>query len=165
MNPDLDGLIGRADTLAKDGRYEEALSLATDLVQRYPDEMKVWSMRAYLYTCKDDYERAIADLSQAIGLNPAEPVLFYDRGRYQSRLGLFEAAADDFGKGLALCDHYRDDYYRESLHFFRAEALIELGRKREALEDLSHVRDDLRTWTFKLRTKSELLAQCVEHSS
>ena len=165
MIPDCDGFIGRAEALAKERRYEEALSLATDLVQQHPNEMKVWSMRAYLYACKGDFERAVGDLTQAIGINSTEPVLFYDRGRYQSRMELFKAAVDDFGAGLALCDQFRDDYYRKSLHFFRAEALIELGRKREALQDLSHVRDDLRTWTYKLRTKSELMTQCVERPS
>jgi tetratricopeptide (TPR) repeat protein len=159
MSPDLDGLIAKAKALANESRYDEAISLATDLVQRYPNEMKVWSLRAYLYTFKNDFELAVADLTRAIDINDMEPVLLFDRGRYESRVGRFGAAVEDFGRGLALCDHYRDDYYRETLHFFRAEALIELGRKREALEDLSQVRDDFTSWTYKLRTKSELRAQ------
>jgi tetratricopeptide (TPR) repeat protein len=165
MSPDLDSLIAKADALAKEGRYEDAMSLATDMLESHPNEMKLLSLRAYLHACKHDLEQAIIDLTQAIRINPMEPVLFYDRGRYESKLGHFQSAVDDFGRGLELCDHYRNDYYRESLYFFRAEALVELGRKHEALQDLSHVRDDLRTWTYKLRTKSELLAQCAERSS
>jgi tetratricopeptide (TPR) repeat protein len=165
MSPHLDDLIARTKALAKERRYDEAISLATDLVQRYPNEMKVWSSRAYLYGCKNDFELAVADLTRAIDINGMEPVLFFDRGSYQSRVGRFGAAVEDFGRGLALCDHYRDDYYRETLYFFRAEALIELGRKREALQDLSQVRDDFRFWTYKLRTKSELQAQCIGQSS
>jgi len=69
---------------------------------------------------------------------------------------------DDFTMGLVLCDHYNNDYYREPLHFLRADGLLKLGKKRVALRDLEHVRADFSSWTYKLRTKAELLAECDE---
>ena len=37
-----------------------------------------------------------------------------------------------------------------------------LGKKGDALKDLEHVRADFSAWTYKLRTKAELLAECNE---
>jgi tetratricopeptide (TPR) repeat protein len=160
MSESLDDLISKAKSLDRTGHNEEAMSLATQMVEQHPNEMKPWSLRAYLHAGKHDYEQATADLTRAIAINSMEPKLFWDRGRYESLQDHYQSAVSDFGKGLELCDHYKDDYYRESLHFFRAEALIRLARKREALADLEHVREDLKTWTYKLRTKLELLAEC-----
>jgi hypothetical protein len=69
MSSDLDDVSSKAKGLAKERRYDEAMSLAADLVKRYPNEMKAWSLRAYLHACKDDFEPAIADLTRAIGIN------------------------------------------------------------------------------------------------
>jgi hypothetical protein len=62
---------------------------------------------------------------------------------------------------LEVCERYKNDAYREELHFWRAEALLRLGKKQEALTDLAHVYDnDFASWTYKLRTKADLLADC-----
>jgi tetratricopeptide (TPR) repeat protein len=164
MSTDLDGLISKAKSLKRSGDAEGAMSLAHELVKRYPDEMDSWSLRAYLHAGGGNYELATADLTLAIAINSMEPVLFWHRGRYESRQGKYQSAVSDFSRGLELCDHYKDDYYREALHFFRAEALINIGKKREALADLDHVRDGLKTWTYKLRTKAELLEECAKLS-
>jgi len=42
----------------------------------------------------------------------------------------------------------------------RADVLVTLGRKAEALADLEHVGDDHVEWTTKLRTKAAILADC-----
>jgi len=162
MSLHLDHLISKAEHLARSGDNDEAMSLATDLTEQHPSEIKVWMLRAHLWTLKRDYTQAIADLTRAININGMEPSLFYDRGRHALALGDVLSAISDFSEGLRLCDGYNDDYYRGPLHFFRAEALLRLGRKHEALADLHHVREDFTTWTDKLRTKAELLAECSE---
>jgi tetratricopeptide (TPR) repeat protein len=164
MTATLDELISKAKELAKVHDEEGAMSLATELVQQYPQEMRVWSLRAYLHGLQGNYTEAVADLTRAIEINPAEPHYFYSRGRYRFGLSDNPAAIEDFSKGLDLCDRYKSDYYREELHFWRAEALLRLGKKHEALSDLAHVSDDFRSWTDKLRTKAELLADCARLS-
>jgi tetratricopeptide (TPR) repeat protein len=131
-------------------------------VGRYPNEMEAWSLRAYLHARNHNYQEVVADVTRAIDVNALEPSLFFYRGRYDLVLGKEESAVTDFSRGLELCDRYNDDYYRESLHFFRAEAFVRLGRKREALADLAHVRNDYKMWIDKLRTKADLLAECCQ---
>ena len=138
------------------------MSLASDLTQQYPRETAVWSLRAYLHGLIRDHSKAIEDLTHAIEINGMEPKLFFDRGIEELAVQHNQAAADDFTTGLKLCDHYGDDYYREALHFLRAEALLGLARKQLAIADLQHVREDFKFWTFKLRTKSELVEACAK---
>jgi tetratricopeptide (TPR) repeat protein len=160
MASHLDDLISRSKLLAKQSQPEAAMSLANDLVREYPDEMRVWSLRAYLHERRNEYTSAVADLTRAIDINATEPHFFYSRGRYHFTLGDDHSAIGDFTKGLALCDCHNSDYYREELHFWRAEALLRVGSKPEALADLDFVRNDFTSWTYKLRTKAELLGDC-----
>ncbi len=139
------------------GDDETARSLVNQLVERFPNEIKAWSLHGHIYAQARDFAQATTDLTRAIEINAMEPSLFFDRGRYELEQGEFQSAIRDFSKALELCDYYKNDYYRELLHFMRAEAFCLAGMKVEAIQDLGHVRDDLQAWTYKLRTKAQLL--------
>jgi tetratricopeptide (TPR) repeat protein len=155
-----EALISKSEALAASGDFEGAVSVATALLARYPKEVKAWSLLAYLHARVHDYLGAISDVSHAIDVAPREPKLFFDRGRYYLRLEQYRIASEDFSRGLELCDLESNDYYRESLLFMRAEALIQLGRTKDALADLARVRDDFAMWTFRLATKQGLMGEC-----
>lgn len=163
MSNSIDDLIARADGLSRAKDRNGAMALANELVSQYPNEMKVWSLRAHLHALNHHYSEAVADLTRAIEINNMEPDFFFNRGSYSFRLGDNQSAIDDFTKGLALCDYHKDDYYRETLYFWRAETLLRLGRKQEAVADLSHIREDFSFWTDRLRTKADLLAECNKY--
>ena len=173
MTPSVDNLIAKAKELARKDEDEGAMALANELAARYPNEMKVWSLRAYLYGRSGNYAEAVADFTRAIEINATESGeltldkgvltavdLHFNRGADSFALGDNQSAVDDFTKGLDLCDRYGSDDYRETLLFWRAEARLRLGKKQEAILDLAGVRDDFKFWTYKLRTKADLLADC-----
>jgi tetratricopeptide (TPR) repeat protein len=160
MIPTLDDLISKAKELERLGEDESAMQLANDLVAQYSSEMKVWLLRGHLHALNRNFTDAVVDLTRAIEINSKEPHLFFTRGMDRFALGDNAPATEDFTKALDLCDLYNNDYYRETLHFWRAEALLRLGKKREALADLARVPDTFSFWTYKLRTKSDLLADC-----
>jgi tetratricopeptide (TPR) repeat protein len=165
MDLDLHQAISKAEEEAGSGHIDEALSIANGLVLQHPGEIRSWSLRAHLQALKGEVDAAVSDLSNAIIINPAEPALFFDRGRQRMRRADVAGAVEDFSKALELCDFHNNDYYRETLLFMRAEALAMLGRTREALADLGHVRDDFRIYTTKLRSKDDIVAQCVDKDS
>jgi tetratricopeptide (TPR) repeat protein len=138
----------------------EAHNQVSKLIEHYPNKVEVWALRAYLLGRKGNWGEAINDLTHALDLLPSEPGLFFDRGRYYAKIGEHQCAVDDFTNALELCVFHSNDYYRESLYFFRAEAYLRLGNKVAALEDLQGVRKDFSLWTNELRTKQELLDQC-----
>jgi tetratricopeptide (TPR) repeat protein len=157
----LEEAIARTNELARSRKLEDAFSIAADLLKRFPNEMRVWLLRGYLHSLTGEYSAATADLSRAIELNSMEPHLFYSRGTYLFQMGDDTSAIEDFTKALELCDYYKDDYYREELHFWRAEASLRTGRKLDALKDLASVRSDFVSWTYALRTKGDLLSDAA----
>ncbi|HWZ30656.1 MAG TPA: hypothetical protein VNX18_04955 [Bryobacteraceae bacterium] len=164
MEQTIEDRITRAETLAKSDDVAGALVLAEGLVAQYPEDPQVWSLLAYLHARNGEYAAAVSDVSSAIAVNHLEPCLFFARGRYELNLGDWLAAERDFTKGLDLCDSYKDDYYRETLHFLRAEARLHLGRRSDALLDLSRVDNSFTFWTYRLVTKAALLAECVDQT-
>jgi tetratricopeptide (TPR) repeat protein len=170
MTPNVDSLILKAKELARKDDFEGSMSLANELAERFLNETRVWSLRGYLHGRNRNYTQAVADLTRAIEINAEESTklgpdtgvltsvdLFFNRGADRFALGDDESAVDDFTRGLELCDQLNSDDYRETLHFWRAEALLRLGKKSEALSDLARVTDGFTFWTYKLRTKADLL--------
>src|SRR5205085_4016043 len=138
------------------------------LIEQYPYELKVCSLRGYLHGRNRNYAAAVADLTRAIEISTNDQAtlesetaaltaagLFFNRGVDRYALGDHRAAINDFTKAFELCDRHKRDDYRETLHFWRAETFLRLGMKREALADLSHVPDNFSFWTDRLRTKSD----------
>ncbi|MDI1435477.1 hypothetical protein [Polyangium sorediatum] len=133
---------------------------AVEFTEQYPEIWEVWHTLAYAHESRGDYAAAIAAATRAMDLDGQQPVLFLDRGAYALLSGDYERAVADFSQGLILCDELDWDDYSDALHFLRAEALVQLGKKAEALADLSHIRDDYVFWTIKARSKAELFALC-----
>ena len=138
----------------------DTLTQASKLVKEYPDEVRVWMLRAHIHGMNRSYNNAIADYTRAIDLCPTEPALFFHRGIEYSTIGDYQRTIDDCSRGLAACDLHSNDYYREALHFHRADAYLKLGNKEAALEDLKNVEDDFSWWINDFCSKQELLAQC-----
>jgi len=148
-------------------RYRDpaAFEEITGLAEQYPEEPKVWRLLAYAHEKRDDYAAAIAAYTRAIALSPKVlwlMALFFSRGESALYTGDYELAVADFSQGLVLSDEFNSDYLREELHFLRAEAFIQLGKKAEALADLSHVKDDYVSVRAESRSKADLLVMCGE---
>jgi tetratricopeptide (TPR) repeat protein len=160
MKSSLESKIQRTKEMVRGGDGDGAMQLANELIAAHEDEIRVWLLRGFLYELADNHVAAAADLTNAITLNSCEPHLYFTRGRYRFQLGDNSGAVRDFNAGLELCNRLNNDYYRAELHFWRAEALIRLGKVQDALQDLSQVGDDHRSWTYELRTKQDLLRDC-----
>lgn len=173
MTDRLESLIAQAKERAHNGDDEGAMSLANKLVTEHPQDIKVWSLRGYLHRRNNEYAQSVADLTRAMEINakglgeaPMDVAgmiaidLLFNRGADKFAIGDDQSAIDDFTQALMLSERYRSDDYNETLYFWRAEALLRLGKNREALSDLSRVNDEFSFWTYKLRTKRDLLADC-----
>ena len=160
MSYELNDDLEKARRLARENRQEDAMSLANQIIEEHGDKIETWILRGYLYELSEDYMKAVDDLTRGIELNSREPHLYYTRGRLYFQLQDVNSALEDFTKALDLCDFYKNDYYRDELLFWRAEASLRLGNKDAALRDLEDLRDDFTSWTYALRTKQDLIADC-----
>jgi len=138
---------------------------AVRLTEQYPEESDAWKVLAYAHAKANKYSAAIAALSRAIEVNPQGLALFFERGQKELTMGNYERAVADFSQGLVLCAELSADCCRTGPHFLRAEALVQVGKKVEALADLAHVPEDYEFWTIELRSKADLLALCADVSS
>jgi len=102
---------------------------ATDLTA----EMRAATLgiRGMGYALKNDCDRAITDLTEAISLAPSLAQPFAGRGWCYHRKGDFERAMPDFDQAIALSPGYADAYASRGWLFLR------LNESDEALEDFS----------------------------
>lgn len=138
---------------------EAALTHIKELLREHPDEAEAWSLQGSLYARCGNYDEAIKNLNKAIALSPQRAGFYFRRGRYNLKSGNVSEAINDLSEALSK-DNRNDITFTEALYFHRAEALIKLGKKQEALSDLSHIPENYQTWTFKLRSKADLIADC-----
>jgi len=161
MSHDLESLIKRIKVRIR-ADDPTAIDDAVKLTEQYPDEVETWYTLAYGHARNRNYAAAIATMTRVMQLVPQEPGVYFDRGRHALMAADYELAIADFSAGLVLSEQLNDGYHREGLHFLRAEALFQVGRKAEALADLRHVPDDAVSWTIQIRSKAELAALCAE---
>jgi len=155
MRSPIDAQVARARTRERAGKTEEAVRLTTQLVESNPDELKAWLLRAHLHTLLHEYTKANSDLTRAIQMDATDPYVFFRRGLNLLALAEWEAAIQDFSAGLSL----GDPDYADVFHFARAEALISLSRREDALRDLASVPGETTMWTYRLRTRDDLIAE------
>ena len=160
MMSELEIMIKIAEDFAVMDDFGGAMEIVEKLLSVHPDEVKVWMLRGYVHELQADFRSAKNDLSHAIQLSTAEPHLFYTRGRMCYSLRDFDMSIKDFTRALDLCDLHQNDYYRQELHFWRAEAFLKLGRRFEAMNDLENVDDGFQTWIDQIRSKEELVVAC-----
>ncbi len=143
--------------------YDNDLTAAADaeqLVERHPDQPKVWQLVSFARGKNDDYAGASAAMTRMMGLVPPTPAMFFFRGRYELEQGNFPPAFADFSNGIVRSEELGDPYYLSELIFHRAEVLLALGRKSEARADLANLPDGYSSWTTTLRSKEEMLSEC-----
>jgi tetratricopeptide (TPR) repeat protein len=162
METTLKSKLDAIDDLARKDDYGEALRRVDQLIEEHPAEPWTWRTRAYINSRQGNVDAAIADMSQAIEKGEKEPDFFYTRGILCFEEGRYKEAVSDFTKVIELCDLHGSDYYREGAYFFRADAHVRLGEFAKAKADCGRVKDDMRTWTDKLRTKSDILGDCPD---
>lgn len=95
---------------------------------------------------------------------PGVPNPFFQRANWALEQRDFDAAQ----KYLRICLRFDRGYFRETAHFWRAEALARLGRDREAEKELARVPDGYEEFWFldyERRTKQDLVAQLRERGS
>jgi len=119
--------------LARAGKYPEALSLATELREAYPDDPCVSTARRRVYNYM-----SLADALAKVEENPTDRSLYLWVCLGQSAVGDFECslAASDAGLRASGGSEGSLGMYEEHLIFLGAWALFNLGRYREALDRL-----------------------------
>ena len=124
------------DTIMASADYVEAIKHYDSVIDpRNPDALELYR-RAAALDALGQTDRALGDYSEAIRLNPKDPLAFLGRGvLFAGRQRLYERAIDDFDKVLVLAPNNVDGL----MH--RGDAYSQMGKFGPALADLDRAVD------------------------
>jgi tetratricopeptide (TPR) repeat protein len=103
--PSADDLYTQADHLLKSGADAEAAAQFTKAIAARP-EYRSYFGRAGAYQHLEKLDQAIADYTQAIGLNPASAMAYHERAVCLARLNQDDRALPDYDRAIELSPNY-----------------------------------------------------------
>ena len=134
-----EGLIERGSSLVENEKYDfaityfkfsEKIALDNEIKENARKHLAdAYNIRGVVYAKKDDFDRAIEDYENAIGLNPEFADAYKNRGNAYSCLGRHNEAIKDFSKAIELDSNFAIAYYN------RGNAYYDLERYNEGIED------------------------------
>ena len=106
--------------------FDETMASCTELIRRDPTNAEAYAERGRLHAMSamvsgniDEHNRAIADFTQAIAIDPNDPNLYYDRGLEHEAIKEFQLAITDFRRMLDLIQKHhpraRDSWKNQAI--------------------------------------------------
>lgn len=118
---------------------QEELSACNELMGRASNTSEeradILAARGYAYHRMGEYQKALADYDQAIGLDPADSYALYNRGLIHERLGDWQSAIADYSASLKLRLDNAEGYLYRGLIF------LDTGRLDEAIADFTRLHE------------------------
>jgi len=121
--------FNEARHLFVNGKFKESIGLFTKAFEEGDESIMLLLSRGAAYIRMEDFDRAIADFSSALKLDPHNERASYYRGLAYLNKGNFEKAADDLNRAIALNPE------RGTAFLARGLSKAELGREEEAIND------------------------------
>lgn len=126
-NPSL--IIRKLHQLTQERKYKEIAALATEAIQRYPEEPDFYAARCNAYVQLGRLEEGAADASAVIRLRPEENLHYVIRGMLYGDMGKYEAALSDYETARKLAGHESaSGVSLQVIHEMEMEALYRYGK-------------------------------------
>lgn len=143
---DLSAQIEVVRRLSATQRKLEAINLCSDLILRFPARFEPYFYRALSKNSVGDGAGAIADISQAIALNPGEPASLYFRGRWRIDAGIYGDAISDLKSAIAAEEACGATYYGDSARLLVAIAEFLAGNLTAAIAACTQIPGGMGTY-------------------
>lgn len=149
-------------------RPDDAFSLLDGLVDSQSNnEMRIVALqfRSQLYALAFRFDEAIADMDAAIELDPANPLLYVERGQRIALLYEWDRALADYNSAIELDPDYTDAYYYRGLLYAsapegveaRAEAIADFQRYLDLAAPLGTHIEDAQRYIMQIQAQLEAL--------
>ncbi|MDJ0508816.1 MAG: tetratricopeptide repeat protein [Crocosphaera sp.] len=115
---------------AKQGNYQQAISLLDQLIARCPDSAIDYNNRGLMYLKIGNYKRAMSDFNRAIAVNPRLDRAYNNRGNCYAKQGNLSKALENYEQALDI------NPYNQKVWINHGITLRELGNYELAIETL-----------------------------
>jgi tetratricopeptide (TPR) repeat protein len=112
--------------------YDEALETLTEGLGEYPDEVLLLELRAGVYERKGQKDKAIADYTRVVELDPNRADSWNYRGHLYQSMGEYDKAIADYSRCIPMSPPREGTYWS-----YRGVAYYEKGDLEAALADLT----------------------------
>lgn len=158
------GLPRSAQLVLMSDHLRESETALRGAILRNPRVYALASTLADLLTKQGRRREGLVIWRQSVGRFGRKPNPYFQRAHWAMTARNFSEAE----KFLRLCLQRDRGYFRETAHFWRAEALARLGRTQAALRELTYVPDDYEELWFlghRRWSKSDLLAKLTSEAT
>jgi tetratricopeptide (TPR) repeat protein len=107
------------------GRFQEAIRVFTDGIERHPDDARFYRHRGHRYITVRDFKRAIADLEQAAALISGKPDQIEPDGQPNARDVPTSSLHSNIWYHLALARYLTGDFAAAAAGWRRARAALD----------------------------------------
>ena len=124
MNENLENLKQKADQLSENNRWDELIPVCTkiiDLEQEPHTKASAYVSRGIAYLHKGDHALAIADCTEALGLNPVHANAYISRGIACDKKGEYDQAIEDFTEALKLEPNNMFAYHNRGIAYINKD--------------------------------------------
>ena len=114
----------------KEDKYEQSLQVCNELIDQDSNCYSAYSARADVLYHLGKYTEAFQDIDRLMYLRPDSPSAYVRRAEWNLAQGNDKLVIDD----LSFVIKSKDQYYLNVAYFYSTVALLNLGKKAEALE-------------------------------
>ena len=100
------------------GKYDEALQIYTEMLQRTPEDGALLSARGTVYAAKGDKEKATLDFENAIKVNPKELTNYFKEYEFYVSNGDNEAAKGVLERAAGIKGENSKDHFKEGILYY-----------------------------------------------
>jgi tetratricopeptide (TPR) repeat protein/S1-C subfamily serine protease len=112
--------LEKSDILARNGKYAAAISICDELIRSQPTA-PIYLNRALIKSNSGDKPGAIADLSQAIKINPNYTDSYIARGAFKSISGDPNGGIADINRAIKINPNYNTAYLMRSIVYLQVK--------------------------------------------
>jgi tetratricopeptide (TPR) repeat protein len=110
----LESELERVQRLSSTGREIEAIARCSELISEFPARFEPYFYRALSRHSQGDLSGALADLTEAIALNPEEPGSLFFRGRWRIEAKAYPEGISDLRRAIVADEALGSAYYADS---------------------------------------------------
>jgi lipoprotein NlpI len=152
-------LLRQAKTAFSNGKHAEAVSLASQAIEKVPTNAAAYFVRGSILAGNHESEKALIDFDQALKLDPALADAWQHRGVEHFKLGHIKESIADFDQFIALRPASAPYHWQRGIAYYYA-ARFEEGRKQFELHQTVNSNDvENAVWHFLCVARSAGLEQ------